>query len=299
MEAIWEEINFSLMPYKSTFLIKNYDDIQQILDEHIVNTQTMQFSPFKKPFEERILIWNNKLKVMSDVLEEWQKCQGEWMYLQPIFDSADIAKQLAAESKKFKTVDSTWKHTMEQANKGILVIEMCSQDGLLERLQEANKNLETIQRELRTYLEKKREKFARFYFLSDTDLLEILSQTKEPTAVQPHLKKVFENINEVRFDSSKRILAMKSAENEEVDFVKHVDPNKKNVEDWMGELENMMRLSVRQAMLNAIENFPNQKRAVWAVSNPGQVILNGSQVIWTADVEKAFKGGAEGITEYW
>ena len=131
----------------------------------------MQFSPFKKPFEERILIWNNKLKVMRDVLEEWQKCQGEWMYLQPIFDSADIAKQLAAESKKFKTVDSTWKHTMEQANKGILVLEMCSQDGLLERLQEANKNLETIQRELRTYLEKKREKFARFYFLSDTDLL--------------------------------------------------------------------------------------------------------------------------------
>lgn len=28
---------------------------------------------------------------MSDVLEEWAKCQGEWMYLQPIFDSADIA----------------------------------------------------------------------------------------------------------------------------------------------------------------------------------------------------------------
>lgn len=60
---------------------------------------------------------------------------------------------------------------MEQASKGILVIDMCSQDGLLERLQEANKNLEAIQKQLRSYLEKKREKFARFYFLSDTDLL--------------------------------------------------------------------------------------------------------------------------------
>ena len=29
---------------------------------------------------------------------------------------------------------------------------------------------------------------------------------------------------------------MKSAEKEEVSFVKHVDPVKKNVEDWMGEL---------------------------------------------------------------
>ena len=94
MQKICEGINFNLTAYKNTYLIRNYDDIQLVLDEHIVNTQSMQFSPFKKPFEERILNWNNKLKIMSDVLEEWAKCQGEWMYLQPIFDSADIAKQL-------------------------------------------------------------------------------------------------------------------------------------------------------------------------------------------------------------
>ena len=117
--------------------------------------------------------------------------------------------------------------------------------------------------------------------------------------MQPHLKKVFENINEVKFDSDKKILAMKSAEKEEVDFVKHVDPKKKNVEDWMGELENMMRLSVRQAMINAIDDFPKRHRAEWAVSHCGQVILNGSQVIWTSDVEKAFKGGVQGIKDYW
>ena len=46
-----------------------------------------------------------------------------------------------------------------------------------------------------------------------------------------------------------------------MEFVKHVDPNKKNVEDWMGELENMMRMSVRQAMLNAVEDYPKRKRA--------------------------------------
>ena len=73
--------------------------------------------------------------------------------------------------------------------------------------------------------------------MSDDELLEILSQTKEPTAVQPHLKKVFENIFEVEFDETKKIIAMFSGEKEKVKMVNKVDPIGKNVEDWMGELE--------------------------------------------------------------
>lgn len=42
----------------------------------------MQFSPYKKPFEERIIQWYSQLKLISDILEEWGKCQGNWMYLQ-------------------------------------------------------------------------------------------------------------------------------------------------------------------------------------------------------------------------
>lgn len=45
---------------------------------------------------------------------------------------------------------------------------------------------------------------------------------------------------------------MFSAEGEKINYVHLVDPNKKNVEDWMNEVENMMRLSVRAALLNSI-----------------------------------------------
>ena len=82
MMRAWEDINFDCVPYKSiTFIIRGYDDIGAVLDEHIVNTQAMQFSPFKKPFEEDLVTWNNTLKRMSDILEEWAKCQMNWMYL--------------------------------------------------------------------------------------------------------------------------------------------------------------------------------------------------------------------------
>lgn len=169
--------------------------------------------------------WYDELKTVSDVMEEWMKCQGQWMYLQPIFDSGDISKQLPAESKKFRIVDNVWKSNINLAKQYVNVKTVCCTEGLLEKFKDANEKLEQIQKSLNEYLEKKREKFARFYFLSNDDLLEILSQTKEPTAVQPHLKKVFENIHSIEFDYKKHIIAMFSAEKEKVDFVDFVNPN--------------------------------------------------------------------------
>jgi dynein heavy chain len=134
---------------------------------------------------------------------------------------------------------------------------------LREKFQEANKNLDIVQKGLADYLEKKRSVFARFYFLSNDELLEILSQTKEVRNVRPHLRKVFEAMTDLEFKDDDTMQAMISSEGEKVQFVKKIDPKDRNVEYWMGDVEKMMIASVRHVFLLSLEDYTQKPRVEW------------------------------------
>ena len=113
---------------------------------------------------------------------------------------------------------------------------------------QADRDLEFVQKGLDDYLQTKRDAFARFYFLSNDELLEILSQTKDPTRVQPFLAKVFENIKRVTFGDEMQITQIFSSEGECIDCATHIVTKEVNVEAWMGALERGMAESVRRVM---------------------------------------------------
>ena len=302
MQSAWETVELVIEPYRDTgsYILKAIDEYMALLDEHITMTQAMAFSAFKGPFEERIDNWNNSLQVVSEVVDEWTVLQRNWLYLQPIFDSPDINKQLPQEGKRFATVDKYWKQTMVSAAKGVLAIKFCDDSRLLDRFREGNKLLEMVQKGLADYLETKRAGFSRFYFLSNDELLEILSETKDPLRVQPHLRKCFEGIKTVDFQDDLTITGMTSPEGEKVPFVKPVDPKGKNIEHWMVEVCNAMMDGVKDNMIDALIDYSETPRTEWMQKWAAQCVLNGSQYHWTREVEASMhEAGNAGVFKYY
>lgn len=43
-------------------------------------------------------------------------CQCSWLYLEPIFRSEDIKRQLPLESQRYQDMDTEWRNIMKNAN---------------------------------------------------------------------------------------------------------------------------------------------------------------------------------------
>ncbi len=177
----------------------------------------MKGSPYAKDLEDRITQWEDWLNYTLNFFTYWVKVQGVWLYLEPVFNSPDITKKLPQQGLDFEQVDKYWKeHIMGKIVKDNHVIEFTKDRKMLEILKECNMKLESVQKGLNGYLEAKRISFPRFFFLGNDELIEILAETKDPRRVDPHLKKCFEGIKRLKFDSQNKISAMYSSENEMV-----------------------------------------------------------------------------------
>ncbi|MGH0124048.1 UNVERIFIED_CONTAM: hypothetical protein FKN15_034456 [Acipenser sinensis] len=186
MKSEWADACFGFTKYRDTGtqILSAVDDIQVLLDDHVIKAQTMRGSPYIKPIE-------TECKVGENV-------------------SCSTTVLFSSRSDNYKA-EQEGRHSLQ----------------------------------------------LKFFFLSNDELLEILSETKDPLRVQPHLKKCFEGIAKLEFTDNMEITGMISSEKEMVQFVKKIYPAKAKgmVEKWLQQVEETMLSSVRQVIQDGTEGY--------------------------------------------
>jgi len=63
MKSEWKAIDLTFVTYKDTgvSILASIDDVQVLLDDHIVKTTTMKNSPYIKPFETQANEWDVRI----------------------------------------------------------------------------------------------------------------------------------------------------------------------------------------------------------------------------------------------
>jgi dynein heavy chain, axonemal len=294
IEAAWRNNSLSLVKYKKDgqdrgYVLRSSDDLKLELEDNMLNLQTISGSRYVTIFIERVRRWEKSLNIVSECLDMWFTVQRKWIYLEGIFIGAeDIRMQLPEEAKKFDSIDKVYKSIMVAVSKNPNVVDSCTSDNRLQVLTNLSERLDKCQKSLSDYLDTKRSSFPRFFFISDDELLSVLGSS-DPTSIQVHLLKLFDNVKELSFARNNKIVdGMSSVEGESFLF-KNTQTIEGPVETWMTSIEEEMHSSLKDITKEGVFIYASNPRTEWLKKVLGMVGLVGSQVWWTWEVEDTFR----------
>ncbi|CAD8076520.1 unnamed protein product [Paramecium sonneborni] len=306
VESIWRSAIITVQPYresKDVFILGNNEDLISKIDDTLLTVNNILASQFVEGIQSEVERQQALLRYFQELFDEWILHQRNWLYLEPILNSPYSAKNMVKESKIFQQADILWKKLMRNARDSCLAKKWADdyQNRLyFNQLRQNNNNFEVIQKALDEFLEKKRDSFQRFYFLSNDELLDILSNAKNIEAVQPYLKKCFDNLVEIQFDQQENAIGMVSAEGE-IAVLKGYTA-RGEVEDWFKGLEDKMKSSLNGVMRQSLFKYQleDTQRKDWIFEFPLQIIITIDSIFWTKITEENYlQANAEGDLDDW
>ena len=302
LSKTWSAMEFTYEVHESTKtpLLRSSEELIETLEDNQVMLQNMMSSKYVAHFETQITKWQNILSTVDSVITLWLEVQQTWSSLENIFmGSEDIRAQLPEDSRRFDKIDSDYKALMKDASKTPNCVEACTKEGLFEKLEHLQGQLALCEKSLAEYLETKRLAFPRFYFVSASDLLDILAKGNMPQEVAVHLPKLFDNMARLEFkkgdngEPTKVAVGMYSQQDEYVAFIKDCECTGP-VEVWLNRLIDSMRMTLKSLMGEAVSAYEEKPREQWIFDHPAQITLAGTQIWWTTEVNAAFGRLEEG-----
>jgi len=292
MDAELQTKMFSSTVFRDSerYILTEIDDIISTIDDQLVTTQTILTSPFIAPVKKRAIERLTFLRSSRDVLELWVSCQKSWLYLQPIFTGTSIQQKLHKEARDWSSVDKLWTAIMTLTHNHPAFMNVMHRDNLPDHLKQCNELLDSITKGLNAYLESKRIGFPRFFFLSNDELISILSNSKDFSKMQESMQKLFEYVNTITVNKEQMITHIKDIEGETVRLKTPVDTDVTEIEDWLNSFEDEIKSSMKEYINQSIVSYNKKKREYWLAEFPAQVVLIVNQIMWTQQVSTVLKG---------
>lgn len=310
LTTTWSSVAFSMAFYKDTDvpLLKLDDETIEQLESDQMAVQSIVGGRYNH-FKREAIEWQKVLGMISDVYQVLSEIQRVWSYLEPLFiGSEEVKKELPEDARRFSQIDANVRGILHKAWKIRNVKNVCNQSGLLEQLNGLGQQQEQCKKSLSDFLDGKRRQFPRFYFMSEADLLTLLSNSSTPS-------KVLALIDKILLATSEIVITQSAAQDRPsaTKFIAGVGKEQITFEPavkLMGKAEQYLLLLLKaqvftlsKALAASMSRYPEQVRVQWVnhrnpktgeTVDPAQIILLVAAIDFAQQVEKSMAHAAGG-----
>ena len=302
--STWVNLEFQFAQHKDTdiYMIKLSEEDFETLEDHQLQVQNMMGSRYLSTFETEVTGWQKNLSNVADVVALMSEIQRTWAYLETLFiGSEEVKKELPVDAERFVGIDVDVKQVLKDISGIKNAVKACSTDPeLIKKLESTQSKLEMCEKSLANYLEQKRRIFPRFYFVSTSDLLDILSNGNDPAKVNFHTDKIIAAIATLDLEAGATSADRPSATGFEssvgVENIPLPKPFKieGRVEYYMQAIIDQVINALRECLKISNANFVKDSTDVWVKREPNQIILTTSLTFFTIKMEETFTAIAAG-----
>ncbi|CAM9266952.1 unnamed protein product [Chrysoparadoxa australica] len=320
LEERWSSIEWLMDLFSGTDvpLLKIAEEDFEALEADQLIVQGMMASRYKAQFEDTVNEWQRSLAMVSDVFTLVQEIQRTWSYLEPLFiKSEEVKRELPEDAKRFEGIDADVKNVLKKFWSTKNVRAACNLPGYNEKLESVQDQLELCKKSLSDFLDGRRRQFPRYYFVSEADLLDILSNGSDPNKVLVHTPKVYLCtktlvLSEEKTDSGRPYAnkLISGVGSEEMEFQPPIPLNGK-VEIYMQDVLDGMKKSLFCNLEKSLVRYHEMSRPEWLMhknpatgqgSDPAQIILLTLAINYVQEVEQTFgkmeKGDPKALETY-
>ncbi|XP_056010102.1 uncharacterized protein LOC125667097 [Ostrea edulis] len=239
-------------------LLTNTDPIFGELEAHQVSLQAMHSNSLAGSFMDDVVKWQKRLQTIEAVLRTWLDVQELWIELEEVYSSTDVRTSLSHDANRFAVLNKDFRLLMRATEKNANVLQRCTRKNILSIVEHMKHGLETCRKNLLHHLERRRQIFPRFYFLSMEDVLHIVCNGYDLNQVNLYINKLFENVGSIVFEEVEEeerykflITGVTSCLGERLEFNQPV-ACEGQIETWLSSFVSSLKGSLQFQMATAL-----------------------------------------------
>jgi len=307
MLSHWSEINLPIIenPQSNNICLGNVDMLLQDINDSSFVLNRMLGNKFVQGIKESITELLSTLDRIHSVLQLWQVFQSNWSILSSLFRQQSVSQSLPIQTNRFNHISQKWETIVDHVKSNGKIINVCAFKSIIEDFQEINNTIQEIMSSLHSYLDIKRQSIPRFFYLSDSELLTIIS-TADISTFSYYFCKTLMYINRIDSQSNNanesieekdeqeisnfvglRIFGVAGEDGEMLPFADSITCSVA-MDIWVPQFYLMMKSSMKDAMSISLSRIASTTLNDWMMTVSSYVAIVTLNIIFVRDIEDCF-----------
>jgi len=305
---------YSSQLYNFRLLGIGEEDFEMLENDQLV-IQGMMASRYLAQFEKEVNGWQKALFNVNEVFLLVGDIQRTWSYLEPLFiHSEEVKRELPEDASRFITIDIDTRKVLHKAWDIKNVKQAFNEDGLRNKLDGIQEQLDICKKSLADFLDGRRRQFPRYYFVSEADLLDILSNGGTPEKILQHISKIYLSTKTLTLSPNDENLPsgrpcateFVSGVGSEICTFEPAVPLEGKVEIYMQTILNAQKKSIFETVKRSLARYDVQPRPEWVLAkdeitsrplDPAQTTLLVLAINYVKEAEEALTQLSNGVTD--